>query len=510
LALGRGGATSSLSSRLPPFSSHSDTGSIYNGLTWSDPTLNNLVLGLTTGAGAPAFIRIGGTAADYSYYIPDAPSTDGGNAHTIINTAVLDQIVAFSKKTGSSILWDFNGLTFRNQTTMGPWDPTANATAMLQYLSTTYPGELQNWAFSLGNEPEFWPSKATNYTQLGLDAATLKTTLKSYSVGQDVFGPSFGGITNPTIVQEYMVASRGAIKGLTVHNYPMARDCTIPAYVNARQNVLGMGSHLAVLAALKPRYADPDLLLVLEETAGSYGGGCENITDRFASGFFYMPALGVTAASGFNRLHRQDIVGWSFTGGMSHYQLVGAPGWTNVSSYGPLTPHPDWFTSVLFEELVGTALLNSTVSGDAFQVANVSAFAWCPGAPSLGTTSLVLTLTNPTGMDVTVNVVGDNINAAPRTEYILTSSPAAYAESRARLAAGALRTTPETAVDPPASLSNDAVFNNGVQLTVDGNGVLPAVPIPGKAVTDPSTPLVLPPYSYAFVTFAGAAGSACK
>ena len=43
--------------------------------------------------------------------------------------------------------------------------------------------------------------------------------------------------------------------------------------------------------------------------AGSYGGGCENITDRFVSGFSYMATLGAVATNGFGRLHRQDLAG---------------------------------------------------------------------------------------------------------------------------------------------------------------------------------------------------------
>jgi hypothetical protein len=39
----------------------------------------------------------------------------------------------------------------------------------------------------------------------------------------------------------------------------------------------------------------PGTPLVLEETAGSYGGGCGNITDTFLSGFTYLQTLAVAA-----------------------------------------------------------------------------------------------------------------------------------------------------------------------------------------------------------------------
>ena len=51
------------------------------------------------------------------------------------------------------------------------------------------------------------------------------------------------------------------------------------------------------------------MLYVLEEVAGSSGGGCENVTDRFVAGFAWMCTLNTVGAAGFSRLHRQDIAG---------------------------------------------------------------------------------------------------------------------------------------------------------------------------------------------------------
>jgi hypothetical protein len=41
-----------------------------------------------------------------------------------------------------------------------------------------------------------------------------------------------------------------------------------------------MAASAAGMAAAKVQAGSPDVLLILEETGGSYGGGCENITDR--------------------------------------------------------------------------------------------------------------------------------------------------------------------------------------------------------------------------------------
>lgn len=66
------------------------------------------------------------------------------------------------------------------------------------------------------------------------------------------------------------------------------------AYLNA-SHVGHLGTELAALAALKATLGHGGTPLVLEETAGSYGGGCENITDRFVSGFSYLQTLVVAA-----------------------------------------------------------------------------------------------------------------------------------------------------------------------------------------------------------------------
>ena len=65
----------------------------------------------------------------------------------------------------------------------------------------------------------------------------------------------------------------------------------------------------------------------------------------FVSGFWYAHALALVGEKGYDRFHRQDIVGWSFTGGKSNYQLIGPPGWANDTA--TLTPHPDYFTAIL-------------------------------------------------------------------------------------------------------------------------------------------------------------------
>lgn len=288
-----------------------DTGSIYNGFDFTNTKLINMVRQL-----APAVVRIGGTAADYSFMVPQAASPNGGNGHTLISWATWDNILAFVQATGVQLLWDFDSLQFRDK--HNNWDPTGNATAVLAYTQSKYAG-MDIW-WSTGNEPDLWPGQKVSGQLLAGDATILKNTLQNYNVGKTVYGPSYAGFNSQsgTFIQDAMPA---AIDGFTCHNYPLARHCTLTDYLNPSY-IEAMRKPMEGIAAAKAA-ANSSILLVLEETGGSYGGGCDNITNRFASGFWYLHTMGVVAEAGFDRMHRQDIAGWSFTGGMSHYELIG-------------------------------------------------------------------------------------------------------------------------------------------------------------------------------------------
>ena len=224
-----------------------DTGSVYNGFDFKDPVLINLVYALNNG---DVIVRIGGTAADYAFYEPTSTNPNGGGGKTLISDALLDDIAFFSMSTHATILWDFNGLAFRPLNadgTGGPWDPTGNATALLHYLDTKYGGN-GGWSWSLGNEPEAWKLKV-NATQLGHDVQTLQATLKNYKMGNDVYGAAFEGLSLDP-VSAFLNATRGGVSGVTVHNYPLGRNCNVPAYLN-RTYIDKLGESLSELVALK-------------------------------------------------------------------------------------------------------------------------------------------------------------------------------------------------------------------------------------------------------------------
>ena len=101
--------------------------------------------------------------------------------------------------------------------------------------------------------------------------------------------------------------------------------------------------------------------MVLEESASVAYGGCIGLSDRFISGFSWMMTMGMAAEHGFKQLNRQNLVGQTsveYNG--SFFTLIGSPTWTSGSA--GLTPHPDYYSTLLFKRLMGTRVLHSTVS----------------------------------------------------------------------------------------------------------------------------------------------------
>jgi hypothetical protein len=304
-----------------------DTGSLYNGMDFSDPVLRTLVTQLTFGGDrAGSIIRIGGTAVDSSFYFPDAPYNVGApnqcggncpNGSSDIGNAMLVAVFDVIGATGMSLLWDVNGASFRDGT--GPWDASGNATAMLAFINSRYGGKV-DYAYSVGNEPDLWPAPHRGVTPatLGADALAMKAALAGVDIGKHVYGSSWAGI-RASDAQGFMpvVAAGGGIDGYTVHAYPYGgRDCVVENYLNKSKVTVDLFNKLSAVAAVKAATPGAEsLLLVLEETAGSSGGGCDNVTDRMVAGFCWMNTLMTVGRAQFDRVHRQDIAGWSFAFG---------------------------------------------------------------------------------------------------------------------------------------------------------------------------------------------------
>ena len=192
----------------------------------------------------------------------------------------------------------------------------------------------------------------------------------------------------------------------------------------------------------------------------------------------YLNVLSAVPYHGGQRVMRQSLFGHRgpCTGqcNWASYAVMGDKQWTS----GPITPHPDYFVALLFRQLMGTTVLNLTVSASAPSAVRV--YAWCARNPATSG-AVVLTYLN-TGTDqLSITVAGVGATG-PRTEYFLTS--------------------------PSNALDSDVVLLNGAAMTVDGNGVLPTYPVAGHS-NSASGPIEVPPTSVGFIVLEAAGATLC-
>lgn len=284
------------------------------------------------------------------------------------------------------------------------------------------------------------------------------------------------------------------LSGLTFHAYAF-KNCSLAVYAS-KSGVERMAYYFSAYASLRDELA-PGLPLVNEEAATQAGGGCEGLSDRFVSGFWWVHSLGLAAAAGIARVHRQDVAGFSFNGRPSHYQLAGDAGWINSTASGPLTPHPDWYATVLHKQLVGTVVLSATLGASPNVNASVAIHAWCTASAAIAPSgSITFSFVNM-GPDTVALQLLTGAALPPRVEYFL----------QAVGSSGAMAGAPGSL--PPAWLASDAILLNGAPLSVDSRGQLPAYPIPGRPVPTGAPNPQLPPWSYGFIVLPEAAAPAC-
>ena len=460
-----------LNTLAPGFLSYNiDLASIYWGFNFSSAKLATLLRPLS-----PAVLRVGGTAADYCFFLPNTTTPSDGHGNVLLSAAAFDSVVALAQDVNMQLLWNLNGLYFRSNGT-NVYDPTGNATALFAHTQSAHPGASLWW--SQGNEINFWKRNPPGSKTMAASTLALHKALQNFTVGTTVYGPAFAEF-DPDM-RTFLNETGAALAGFTAHHYPLKRECSVSAFLE-RKYVDWMASSMRSGASARKK-AGSSALLVLEEIGGAYGGGCEGLSDRFISGFWYLHALGVTAESGWHRLHRQDLAGWSGTGGQSHYQLLGNPGW--VSNETLLTPHPDYFTSVLFKQLVGRVVLNATAASP--PEANATFFHVFCGSndgASGGLGGVVIVFGNPTGQPFSLLLGGAGGGGAARTEFIISAAN--------------------------GTLQSDGALLNGELLVVGDRGELPTWPIPGRVLPAGSADCILPPFSYGFVALQNAVAGAC-
>lgn len=188
-----------------------DTASLYHDVDLTNTKLAALVRQL-----GPTALRIGGTAADAAFYVPDATSAQDGPARIVISDVTWANVLAFGIAAGvTELLWDLNALAWRDNATHA-WDPAPNATALLARTAAAARAPPMSW--SVGNEPNLDGKAAVGPGTLAADAGTLAAALAAAGLPVRVYGPSYAEFPSAPI-ESYFKATKGkgVLTGFTAH-----------------------------------------------------------------------------------------------------------------------------------------------------------------------------------------------------------------------------------------------------------------------------------------------------
>ncbi|KAH9514040.1 hypothetical protein Btru_030058, partial [Bulinus truncatus] len=341
---------------------------------------------------SPAYVRVGGTEADFLIF-------NSGTKKTVnppFSSAVLNDqlftmtgeewqtITRFFEVADWNVIFDLNIFLRKN----GSWNPQ-NAESLLQFSDVN---GINISAFQLGNEPNAY-KHIFNLTippaDLLNDFKILRKQLNKHSrlKASSLFGPDVTGLSEHFESSAYFEGY-----------YTDGRTATLDDFLSV-QILDSLTENFAIARSILGQ-SSCQLPLALSETSSCFNGGAPGLSDRFVAGFLWLDKLGLSALYGLSHVFRHTFFGGS-------YSLIS----------NELEPRPDFYLSVLFKKLVAGPVLTIERQPDKIRVyANCASTAlYPPGAVVVyllnlrnTTASLSLSQFVDSTIDIYLRTLGDS------------------------------------------------------------------------------------------------------
>ncbi|KAJ0984788.1 hypothetical protein J5N97_003144 [Dioscorea zingiberensis] len=348
---------------------------------------------------SPLKLRLGGTLQDKVIY--DIGNTGGpctpfannnsemfGFTQGCLPLSRWDELNHFFRKTRAVIIFGLNALNGRvplkNGSVRGPWNST-NAAALIRYtFNKRYP--IHGW--ELGNELSgngVGASIAAD--QYAADVISLKSIVNEIYQNSTrkkplVLAPGgffdadwFGKIVNKTRPNSLDVISHHIYNlgpGVDEHLIDKILD---PKYLD------GVASVFSNLQGIL-RSSGSSAKAWVGEAGGAYNSGRNLVTNSFVFSFWYLDQLGMAAKYNTKTYCRQSLIGGNY-------------GLLNTTTF---KPNPDYYSALLWHQLMGQNVLATTFNG----TNKIRAYAHC-ARKSKGITVLLINLEGNTTSQVYVN-----------------------------------------------------------------------------------------------------------
>jgi heparanase 1 len=429
---------------------------------------------------APAYLRIGGTAADLVTFEPNGHGVrvDEDGTRRFGPDRWRD-IHEFTRAAGLDLVFTV-GAGQAARDAAGRWR-AASLEPLLDYAAATDTAPAV-WEF--GNEPNghamvFGSDWRVTGEAYAADMQTFRDLVTSRFAAARLSGP--GSNLLPLLGEHVPITPRslaraGALFDVVAwHFYPLqSRRCPYEWRRPTLSNLLGTRVHEDAMRALvrvresRDAYAG-EAALWLGETASAMCGGQSGLSDTFASSLWWAEHLARMARGGADVVVRQALVG-------ADYGLI------DEVTYGP---RPDYWVSVLWKRLMGARVLDAWASAGPLAEARDGLMAVFGTGPVPRSEAFAHCL--PGGGGVT---------------YLLLNPGAVPAAFRGLAAAGAAG---ELRLLTASHVTATTLRLNGVPVSGDtADETLAAF-----VSVDLRSPVVLPARSLAFVTVRGAAFAAC-
>lgn len=446
---------------------------------------------------APAFVRFGGSLQDRAVTafagVAPPPPPPAGLTQLQLNESIFDGLVDFADATGLDLVYGLNAAVGR-QTASGPaaWDsvnalaPVARAAARGTRMPVIELGNEVN-VFNCSGDSLAPMSAAQLASQYTIAAAAVRALLPGVkiwgsdsSITGDVAGQCHDWYGNDILgFNRDLFAQPGFTNQIDAHTWHFysqdSRNSTSTAeFIMSDEYQARLNFFEVQVRAIRDAAA-PALPLIMGETASYWAGGRANVSNRFASGFWYIPQLSLLAARSYLTHIRQDLAGGDY--GLLDLVLDGN------GVVVDFTANPDYFTHALWQRLVAGVALGVNVSASA-GAPRVRAWAACAARAAggaNGAVTLIFANFDATPAPVNVAIAGSSVGDV-RGEYILTAG------------------------DTALGLASKTLALNGAILSVGPDLSLPAFE---PAMSPTTAPLILPPLSYGFVTYGDVKAPAC-
>jgi heparanase 1 len=410
-----------------------------------------------------AYLRIGGTDADRTWFSPQdpPPAKPPAGYRWILTRDQLDRLGAFARALDFQILFTLNaGPGPRDH--HGPWHDD-NARALVEHATRA---NVPITVWELGNEVNgfllmhgFWLSAAAYARDVRAARAMLAALAPTAKLAApaSAYWPIIGEVGG--LLPAFAHAGGASVDLLTWHFYPQESARCPVAVRAASTSMLLDPEHLDEIDRWaddveKARATDaPRAQAWLDETGNAQCGGAPGVSDAFVGSLWWLDELGKMARRGTPVVVRQSLTG-------ADYGLLAEPS---------LDPRPDYFATVLWRKLMGTRVLATAVTGPSRLRTYAHCSATHPGA-----------------------VVLLAINLDPRQPMTLSLD-----------GAGGARTVWRVTAD---RLGARTARLEGRPLTVSAEGDLP--PLGGSPERGGS--LVVAPASYLFAELLDADAPACR